>query len=126
MITEVLGILKADAVLTSLLGTTLDDSHIYPYRTSKDRANNVIVYTFSPVSDEDAKRVDRLEIRIISSELDKAKAIDSRVRQLLKTIGDTANGIMLNVVLNGGGSLEDTATSLYHIISYYYVTYRSE
>lgn len=125
IITDILNILKADSTLKTLLGATASDTKLYPYSADKDRANNCIVYIVSPVSDEDAVRIDKLEIRIISDDLIKAHAIDSRVRTLLKTIGDTRNNNFLKIVLNGGGSLEDLATNTYHLIDYYYITQRS-
>lgn len=119
IITDILNILKADTALKTLLGATTNDTRIYPYSTSQ--TDNCIVYIVSPVSDEDAKRVDRLEIRAISTDLGNAYAIDSRVRTLLKTIGDTPNNNFLNVVINGGGSLEDAKTGMYQFITYYYI-----
>lgn len=125
IITEILDILKADTPLKTLQGATASDTKIYPFSADQDRCNNCIVYIVSPVSDEDAVRVDKLEIRIISNDLEKATAIDSRVRTLLKTIGDTPNRNFLKVVLNGGGALEDLETETYQIFNYYYITQRS-
>jgi hypothetical protein len=123
IIEDILSILKADIALKALLGATATDTKIYPYSTKKQA--NSIVYILSPVFDADAKRIDKLEIHIICTDLANAYAIDSRVRTILKTIGDTPNGSLLNVEVNGGGSLEDTVSSTYHIITYYYITTRS-
>lgn len=118
--TFIYNLLKADAALKSLLGATSSDTKIYPYST--DITGGAIVYILSPVSDEDALRTDKLEIRVISNDLGKAHTIDNRVRAIMKTIGDTSNGNMLKVLINGGGSLEDLKTETYHILTYYYIT----
>lgn len=123
IITEILNILNIDNTLSTLLGATASDTKIYPFSTAK--MDNSITYIVTPILDEDVKRTDRVEIHIVSKDLSNAHAIDNRVRTLLKTLGDTPNGNFLQVSINGGGSLEDIATETYHLITYYYITQRS-
>lgn len=89
---------------------------------SVEAGKNSIVYTFTPLTDNNLVRTDKLEIHIIANNLLDAFAIDMEVRKTLLTTGDTplANGIQ-QVEINGGGTLEDTATGTIHAITYYYI-----
>ena len=124
MILDVLTILNNDSALVTLLGGTAQDTKIYPY--SAELKDKCIVYTLSPVSEEDIKKVDRLEIRTVCTDFGTAIAISDRVSTILKTIGDSANGDLLQVSVNGGGTLEDMKTGAIHIIKYYYITTKTQ
>jgi hypothetical protein len=119
MILQILSILKNDEALKQLLGASESDSRIYPF--SAPLKDKCIVYTFSPVTDDKILRQDRLEVRTIAKDLETATAIESRVRALLLTLGDTA----IQIGLNGGGTLEDMKTGTYHLISTFICKYRS-
>jgi hypothetical protein len=123
MIAEILNILTTDTALKALLGATSTDTRIYPYST--DQIDNCITYILSPVSEEDIVRVDQFAVHIVSKDLDNAHAIDSRMRKILKTVGDASNGSFLKVVVNGNGSLEDDATETYHLFTTYRITTKS-
>lgn len=123
IIQDIVNILKADVALKTLLGASQTDTHIYPFTTSI--RNNCILYKLTPYIDEDIKRTYRLEIQVVSNDIENLYAIETRVTSLLLTIGDKPNIGMLNVVANGGSSEMSDTLKNYHLIRYYYITTRS-
>ncbi|MDD3502508.1 MAG: hypothetical protein PHE63_00255 [Eubacteriales bacterium] len=84
-----------------------------------------IVYTYSPITDDGIKRLDRLEIRIISEDYSHALAVDEAITACLLTAGDNSkDNKILNINKNGGGSLKDDNTQTYHLFSFYIVQSR--
>lgn len=109
---EVLQLLRQDSVTGAV--------RIEPYFIKG--FDDGIIYTFTPLTDDGIKRTDRLEIHIVSNSLETLFSIDAAVRKILLTVGDeplTANILKVNV--NGGGTMEDAATGLKHLITYYYI-----
>lgn len=120
MIETVLGILRADAALMSLVDC------IEPNGTENVNGNS-IVYSLTLLTDDRIKRTDRLEIRIIAKSVKQMFSIDAIVRKLLLTLGDEPlrTGIQ-KVEINGGGQMEDLNTATYHLLAYYIITSRSD
>lgn len=110
---QIVELLRKSEALTALIG-----ERINPF--SIDGFTNGIVYSLTPLTDNNIVRTDRLEIHIIADDLETATAIDQQVRKVLLTTGEeplTDN--ILKSQINGGGSLEDAATGTKHIITYY-------
>ncbi|AMJ41692.1 hypothetical protein [Anaerotignum propionicum] len=118
MLNEILTILKADSELYSLLGATVSDSKIY---MNQGKAETCISYKYSIISSDGIKAQSKLEMNCISPDYGKAESILSRVKQLLITVGNKQlNNDILNVALNGGGSLFIEETKQ-HIIKAYFI-----
>lgn len=117
VIDEIISILRADSVLTTFIGDRLTDGSI------KYTGQNAIVYNFVPMTDDKVKRTDRLEIHIIATSYSNSLQIGELVRKDLLTIGDTKlTDTILNIYLNGGGTMEDAGTDTKHQIMYFYIT----
>jgi len=122
MLNDILNILKADSGLTSLLGATVADSKIY---MNQGKAETCISYKYSLISSDGIKAQSKLEINCISPDYAKAESILNRVKQLLITIGNRQlNNDILNVALNGGGSLYIEETKQHIIKAYFILTVR--
>lgn len=111
---KLISLLKNDTELKTLI------EGIEPYNI--EGAKEAIVYSLTPLTDDNIKRTDRLEIHIISKTVSGANAIDAVVRKLLLTAADAPlmDGVQ-KVQINGGGTMEDIATGTKHLITYYYV-----
>lgn len=110
---QIVDLLRKSETLTALIGTRIEPFTI-------DGFTNGIVYSLTPLTDDNITRTDRLEIHIIADDLSTAFAIDKEVRKVLLTTGEeplTEN--ILKSQINGGGTLEDAATGTKHIITYY-------
>jgi hypothetical protein len=122
MLNDILNILKADSGLTSLLGATVSDSKIY---MNQGKADTCISYKYSLISSDGIKAQRKLEMNFISPDYGKAEGILSRVKQLLITVGNKQlNNDILNVALNGGGSLYIEETKQHIIKAYFILTIR--
>lgn len=112
---QVIEILKDSEALAALVGNRIEPHSVEGFTDG-------IVYSFTPLTDNNIVRTDRLEIHIISNNLATCYAIDTVVRSLLLTTGDEplTNSIH-KVEINGGGSMEDAATGTKHLITYYYI-----
>lgn len=115
VIKQILKILNEDAEIKQLIG-----EHIFLSPTSY--TGEAIVFSFVPVSSDKIKRLDRMEINIITETASKGFEIEERLKQLLLTFGDQPllNGIQ-DCYLNGGGSLYDFERQKYHRILYFYI-----
>lgn len=102
----------------------------YPVRPfGTDKIEDCIIYNIVPVSNDGAVQQDRLEITVISKDLLTAQRMLEQVKKVLLTVGDTKfNNDILDISLNGGGSLENLETETYHLKAYFIVTskYRKE
>lgn len=116
VIKQVLNILNQDAELTNLIGK----NHIYLAPTNY--TGEAIVYSFVPVSSDKIKRLDRLEMNVITDTASKGFEIEERLKHLLLTFGDQPllNGIQ-DCYLNGGGNIFDYERQKYHKILYFYI-----
>lgn len=122
MLNDILNILKADSDLYSLLGATVSASKIY---MNQGKAETCITYKYSLISSDGIKAQSKLEINCISPDYAKAESILNRVRQLLITVGNKQlNNDILNVALNGGGSLYIEETKQHIIKAYFILTIR--
>lgn len=122
MLNEILNILKADSELYSLLGANVKDSHIY---MNNGKADTCISYKYSSITSDGIKVQSKLEINCISPDYAKAESIFNRVKQLLITVGNRQlNNDILNVALNGGGSLYIEETKQHIIKAYFILTIR--
>lgn len=122
MLNDILNILKADSGLHSLLGATVKDSHIY---MNQGKAETCISYKYSLISSDGIKAQSKLEMNCISSDYGKAESILNSVKQLLITVGDKQiNNDILNVALNGGGSLYIEETKQHIMKAYFILTIR--
>ena len=122
MLNEILTILKADSGLYSLLGATVKDSHIY---MNQGKADTCISYKYSIISSDGIKAQSKLEVNCISPDYGKAESMFNRVKQLLVTIGDKQlNNDILNVALNGGGTLFEEETERHILKAYFIFTIR--
>lgn len=118
MLNDILSILKADSKLYSLLGATASDSKIY---MNQGKADTCISYKYSIITSDGIKAQSKLEMNCISPDYGKAENILTRVKQLLVTVGNKQlNNDILNVALNGGGSLFIEETKQ-HIIKAYFI-----
>lgn len=114
IIEQIVSLLQADAALQALI-----NGKIYPFSVPLE-ALPAIVYTFTPSIDDGIKEQNKLEIRIITRDYQQGLAIDSAVRRILLTIGDKPlNNSILSASLNGGGTLQDTASGLIHMFTFY-------
>lgn len=86
---------------------------LYPFGASE--ISNCIVYNFVPITSDKIKEQNRLEITIISLNIETGLKILSEVKEALLTFGDNKlNNDILEVTLNGGGSLENLETNTFH------------
>lgn len=121
VINEIITLLDTDKVLNNLLG----DKHIFLAPTNY--TGEAIIYSWLPVSSDKIKRLDKLEINVITDTQLKGIQIEQRLKEVLLTLGDTplVPGIH-DVNLNGGGNLYDYERQKNHRILYFYITSRED
>lgn len=74
-----------------------------------------IVYNFIPLTSDKIKEQSRLEITVISKSMSDGLEILEGVKEILLTRGDEQlTDRILNIALNGGGSLENLETNTFH------------
>ena len=101
VLNELLGILKPLGYPIKPFGTTAIE--------------DCIVYNFVPLTSDKIKEQYRLEITAISRIMDRGLKILEDVKGLLLTQGDEQlTDCILDVALNGGGSLENLETGTFH------------
>lgn len=86
---------------------------VKPYGSEK--IEDCIIYNFVPLTSDKIKEQSRLEITVITKSMGDGLEILEGVKEILLTRGDeqlTDN--ILNVALNGGGSLENLETNTFH------------
>ena len=88
---------------------------------------NQIIYNHYPVSDNGAKSLQRLEIRLITTSYSEAESYRKQIIGALVPIGDDTliDGITA-CELNGGGFLYEGETKTYHTLLYFDYIHRSE
>ena len=95
----------------------------YPLRPfGTEVIENCIVYNFIPVSSDRVKEQNRLEITVISKDVKQGLNILEEVKNALLTFGDeqkTDN--ILEIALNGGGSLENLETDTVHFKAFFVI-----
>ena len=101
--------------------------NIYPFGTEK--IENCIIYNLIPISSNKIIEENRLEITVISLDMETGLKIVEKIKQELITLGDKplTNNI-LTINLNGGGSLENLETNTFHFKVFFNVKsrYRKE
>lgn len=86
---------------------------VKPFGT--DEIEDCIVYNFIPLTSDKIKEQNRLEITVISKSMSDGLKTLEDVKGLLLTQGDEQlTDSILNVALNGGGSLKNLETNTFH------------
>lgn len=125
IIDDILTALRSDAELAVILEATQDNDKIYAFEAPVEEVP-VITYKFTPVTDNKIIRTDRLEITCIGDSLGKAYQLDEKIRDILITYGDDDfNNKILEIDINGGGSLSDIDSGTYHQTCYFIIDSRS-
>lgn len=123
LIDEILCLMKTNDELNALLNATDDDPKIYPF--GADRVKDCIVYKLIPQTDDGIKEQSRLEITIITHDIELGLNILEELKNILVTVGDqskTSN--ILEISLNGGGCLENLETNTIHHKAYFIIKSR--
>lgn len=84
-----------------------------------------ICYTVNPVSDNGAKAVDMLSLRIIHTSVGKCYEADTKIRKALLSL-DFKSDKYTKIRLNGGGYTTHEDTNTVHKLAFYYITRKSE
>lgn len=90
---------------TLLLDAIVAASGLSLYPIQSDKKGEQIIYTETPVSDDGVKNQYRLELNIVCDTLAKAITIDKAIRKALLSFGDLKQNNVLNIEINGGGTL---------------------
>lgn len=111
-------------IITTLYNVLLSVGYpVKPFGT--EIIEDCILYKLVPVSNDGVKQQDRLEITVISTDLLTAYTMLENVKKAILTIGDEKiNDDILEISLNGGGSLENIETKTYHLKAYFIVKSR--
>ena len=113
---QVVSLMRNDAKLAEML----QGNHIYA--TPSIYLGNSIVYDWIPVSSDKIIGTYKLEVQIITDTMLQGAAIESRLKELLLTFGDEPlTNDILQVWINGGGSLYDEERQKLHKIIYFYI-----
>ena len=110
---EAIALMLNDDELKKLIG-----SHIYPTQT--DHLGDCVIYNFHTIYQDKKVQKCRLQINIIATTTAKTVAIEERIKTILLTLGDSPlTNDILQVELNGGGTLYDGAREKNHRILYF-------
>lgn len=98
---------------------------VKPFGTKE--IENCIVYTYNPSSDNGALSQSRLELRLITKDIETAETYKKLIINTLVTVGDEQkiDGIY-QCNLNGGGQLRDDNTKTIHTLLYFDILTRSQ
>lgn len=91
---------------------------LYPI-SSTDKGEQII-YNVTPIADDGIKKTYRFELNIVSTTLARVEEIDAEIRQALLGKGDSKPNNVLNIEVNGGGTL--TSEVGIHRLLYFIVT----
>lgn len=110
-------------IITALTNAT--SLPVKPMMTTK--IENQIVYNHYPLSDNGAKSIQRLELRLITKTYSEAESYRKLIIQALVPVGDNIliDGIT-DCELNGGGTLYEGETKTYHTMLFFNYIHRSE
>lgn len=115
---ELIQVMLNDDDLKKLVG-----SNIYPTQT--DYLGNCILYSFHTTMSDKITETCRLQITIIAGTTAETVQIEERIKQLLLTLGDNQlTNDILQVELNGGGTLYDNDRRKLHRILYFNILKR--
>lgn len=101
---------------------------VCPFGVEKSKGD-CIVYNFIPLTSDMIKEQNRFELTIISSDFVKGVKMLEEVKATLLTFGDIPKSdSILEINLNGGGSLENLETNTFHFKAFFIVKsrYRKE
>lgn len=112
---ELYNILKNDQQLSTLLGASLTDSKIYPYKN--ENGDKCITYNYITLTSDKIKEQVRYEVRVFVIDILEGQQILKRVKDILLTLGDNQlTNEIIEVNVNGGITpLFDKDTGLYTI-----------
>ena len=92
--------------------------NIYPFGTEK--IENCIIYNLIPISSNKIIEQNRLEITVISLDMQIGLKMLENIKQALITLGDKSlTNNILAINLNGGGSLENLETNTFHFKAFF-------
>lgn len=121
MLLELLAVLKANATLMNLLG----GEKIYAKHT--DYLGNCIIYDAYTTYANKITENTRLTVTIVAETLSLVHQIESEVKEAILTLADNPlTNTILQVELNGGGSLYDYDRQKHHQTLYFTILSRSE
>lgn len=124
MIIQLLNILRSNNSLKLLLGGTVEDDKIYATHTSQ--LGECLLYEYHTTAANKITDITRLTITIITDTLSKSSAIEAEVKQSIITLADNKlTNTILQVELNGGGSLYDYDRQKHHRTLYFTILSRS-
>lgn len=86
-----------------------------------NKIENQIIYKLVPLTDDGIVRTDRLELNIATQTLEEAEAADRKIRKALLSPGDLKKNGVLDIYLNGGGTLK-SEVAIHKLINYIIVT----
>ena len=101
---------------------------VCPFGAEKSKGD-CIVYNLIPLMSDMVKEQNRFEVTIISSDFVKGVKMLEEVKATLLTFGDIPKSdSILEINLNGGGSLENLETNTFHFKAFFIVKsrYRKE
>lgn len=84
-----------------------------------------ISYTMYRQGDNAVVETWRFQTRITAESLEEVIDIEETIADLLVSLGDEEKFGTLNIQVNGGGTIEDEATGLPQLITYYDIQMRS-
>ena len=120
---EILELFNNSQELIEVLGISEEDPKIYPFGT--EHIQECIIYKFIPITSDGIKEQNRLELTIITVDDLRGLSILETVKSILLTRGDTQKtSNILEVSLNGGGTLENLETGTIHRSAFFIVKNR--
>lgn len=114
-------------VIKNLLTTIESTTGIKPVAFSSSSIQNLpcISYTAFRQYDDAVIESWRFQTRITASSLQEAIELEETIADALCSLGDQGSNGALNIVINGGGTLEDENTRLPQILTYYDIQTKS-
>lgn len=101
--------------------------NIHPFGT--EIIENCIVYNLIPISSNKIIEQSRLEITVIALAMETGLKMIEDIKGVLLTLGDNSlTNNILEIILNGGGSLENLETNTFHFKAFFNIKsrYRKE
>ena len=125
MMLDILNVLKSNSRLLQLVGGTKADSRIYARHT--DYLGNCIIYDEYTTAANKITENTRLTVTIVADKISLVHSIEEEIKRSILTLADKplTNNI-LQVEVNGGGSLYDYDRQKHHRTLYFTVITRSE
>lgn len=125
MIREVIRELESNKILLQLLGATAHDTHIYATHTN--HLDNCLIYSSYTTGADKITLITRLTITIVADNLSLTNSLEREVKRTIITLADNqlTNNI-LQVALNGGGTIYDYDRKKHHTNLYFTIISRSD